>query len=153
MSHKHVFRVFLTYYASWKWSFIDRRARKTLFCPLPISFVFCKKKREKQYLCYKKYGVHQGLSGLFDLVWLQYSSSARKTHSPSACACSPSSRTANSSRYKKAHFAPLVHNILLYLINRIISIDSYVFRNFTSDLRLPRLLKTYMHLLTNKFYN
>ena len=31
LSHKHVFRVFLTYYASSKWSFIDRRARKTVF--------------------------------------------------------------------------------------------------------------------------
>ena len=30
-------------------------------------------------MCYKKYGVHQGLSRHFDLVWLQYSSSARKT--------------------------------------------------------------------------
>ena len=40
--------------------------------------------------------MHQGLSGLFDLVWLQYPSSARKTHSPSTRACSPSTRTANS---------------------------------------------------------
>ena len=36
------------------------------FCPQPaaykLRFKLKKKKREKQYLCYKKYGVHQGLS-------------------------------------------------------------------------------------------
>ena len=47
-------------------------------------------------MSHKKYGVHLGLSGPFDLVWLQYSSAARKTHSSSARAYSPSTRTANS---------------------------------------------------------
>ena len=44
----------------------------------------------------KKYGVHLGLSGPFDLVCLQYSSLVRKTHSPLARASSPTTRTANS---------------------------------------------------------
>ena len=57
---------------------------------------FILKKREKEYTRYKKYGVHQGLNGLFDLVWLQYSSSVHKTHSPSARVCSPSTLITNS---------------------------------------------------------
>ena len=44
----------------------------------------------------KKYCMHQRLSELFDPVSLQYSSTIRKTHTPSACAYSPATRTANS---------------------------------------------------------
>ena len=44
-----------------------------------------------------------GLSGPFDLVCLQYSSSVRKTHSPSARASSPTIRTANSTLGLKRH--------------------------------------------------
>ena len=61
-----------------------------------LALLFRLKNAENQYMSHKKYGVHLGLSGPFDLVWLQYSSAARKTHSPSVCACSPSTRTANS---------------------------------------------------------
>ena len=98
--------------ASHRWPFIDRWARKIEKRPLlatgkktfiarycgrctQASF-FNKKKLEKQLLNYKNYGVHQGLSGLFDHVWLKYSSWSRKTHSLSARACSPSPCTANS---------------------------------------------------------
>ena len=61
-----------------------------------LALLFRLKNSENQYTSHKKYGVHLGLSGPFDLVWLQYSSAARKTHSPSARACSLSTRTANS---------------------------------------------------------
>ena len=53
LSYKHVFRVFLTYYASWKWSFIDRRAKKVFYCPLLISFVK-KKKNARTILVLQK---------------------------------------------------------------------------------------------------
>ena len=42
----------------------------------------------------KKYGMHLGLSGPFDFVYLQYSSPVRKMHSPSARTSSPTTRTA-----------------------------------------------------------
>ena len=61
-----------------------------------LALLFRFKKAENQYMSHKKYGVHLGLSGPFDLVCLQYSSSVRKTHSPSARASSPTTRTANS---------------------------------------------------------
>ena len=61
-----------------------------------LALLFRLKNAENQYMNHKKYGVHLGFSGTFDLVWLQYSSAARKTHSSSARACSPSTRTANS---------------------------------------------------------
>ena len=38
------------------------------------------KNHENQYMCHKKYGVHLGLSGPFELVCLQYSSSVRKSN-------------------------------------------------------------------------
>ena len=61
-----------------------------------LVLLFRFKKAENQYMSHKKYGVHLGLSGSFDLVCLQYSSSVRKTHSLSARASSPTTRTANS---------------------------------------------------------
>ena len=61
-----------------------------------LALLFRLKNAENQYTSHKKYGGHLGLSGPFDLVWLQYSSAARKMHWPSARACSPSTRTANS---------------------------------------------------------
>ena len=61
-----------------------------------LALLFRFKKAENQYMSHKKYGVHLGLSGPFDLVCLQYSSSVRKTHSPSARVSSPTTRTANS---------------------------------------------------------
>ena len=61
-----------------------------------LALLFRFKNAENQYMSHKKYGMHLGLSGPFDLVCLQYSSSVCKTHSPSARASSPTTRTANS---------------------------------------------------------
>ena len=61
-----------------------------------LALLFRFKNTENQYMTHKKYGVHLGLSGPFDLVCLQYSSLVRKMHSPSARASSPTARTANS---------------------------------------------------------
>ena len=61
-----------------------------------LALLFRFKNTENQYMTHKKYGVHLGLSGPFDPVCLQYSSLVRKTHSPSARASSPTTRTANS---------------------------------------------------------
>ena len=81
----------------------DENFNRSVCCtgnPL-CSLTFEVQNLENPYLCHKKYRVHQGLSGLFDLVWLQYSFTARKYHTQS----------------KKAHFTPLVHNILFYIEN------------------------------------
>ena len=81
-------------------------------------------------MSHKKYGVHLGLSGPFHLVWLQYSSSDHKTHSPSARACLPNviacctSRNSYGkvhTRSQKAHFTPQVNNILLRGESTIVS--------------------------------
>ena len=77
---------------------------------------FIIKKREKQYLCYKKYGVHQRLSGLFDLVWLQYSSSARKKYSSSTRACSKSPLYALGTQYTILPISTKI--ITIFLENR-----------------------------------
>ena len=65
--------------------------------------LFRHKNPESQYMSHKKYGVHLGLSGPFNFMCLQYSSSVRKPHSPSARACSPTTRT--TFRAQSVHFA------------------------------------------------
>ena len=55
------------------------------------------KNPENQYMSHKKYDVHLGLSGPFDLVCLQYP--------PLARACSPTTRTENSTLGLKGLYA------------------------------------------------
>ena len=53
-----------------------------------LALLYRFKNDDNQYMSHKKYGVQVGLSGPFDLVCLQYSSSARVS--------SPTIRTTNS---------------------------------------------------------
>ena len=61
-----------------------------------FSLVFQTQKRGKSIHESQKIWCAPRASGPFDLVWLQCSSAACKTHSPSVRACSPSTRTVNS---------------------------------------------------------
>ena len=58
-----------------------------------LALLFSLKNLVNQYMSRKKYGMHLGLSGPFDFVYLQYSSPVRKMHSPSARTSSPTTRT------------------------------------------------------------
>ena len=79
------------------------------------------KNTENQYMSHKKYDVLLGLGGPFDLVYLQYSSSVRKMHSPSARASLPTTRTANSTRSKKATLRP--RNTIYYIEQKVLRIS------------------------------
>ena len=58
--------------------------------------------------------MHQGLNELFDFVWLQYSSTAQNALAFGSCLLACDSHCKLLTRSKKAHFTPLVHNILLF---------------------------------------
>ena len=75
------------------------------------------KNAENQYMSHKKYGVHLKLSGPFDLVCLQYSSSVRNTHSPSVRASSPTTRTANFTLGLKRPILRPRYTIYYYVVN------------------------------------
>ena len=80
-----------------------------------LAVPFRHKNPENQYMSHKKYGVHLGFSGPFDLVCLQYSSSVR--------ASSPTTRTANSTLgLKRPTLRPR------YTIYYFFSIFFYIFK-------------------------